>query len=374
MLTDLRVVPYRGKFAVEWYEGGKRKRASLGTDVHSEIEPALRRFTAEHEAKNRPAVMTVGYVAALYQESLRGKASAQTFGHQWKALGPHFGSTPADAVTEGQCNKYVGARTAIGRSAWTVHSELGRLRSALKWAEKKRLIGRAPEITRPKEPPPRDKRLTRAEFERFLAACELPHVKLFATLAITTAARMGAILDLTWDRVDFARGLIYLTDPDQTAAAKRRATIPMNRTAEIALREAREGARGPSVIEWGGGRVLSVKKALWAAGKRAGLPWVTAHVFRHSAATWMIEDGVPLSEVSQWLGHSSVKVTEKIYARFSPNYLRGAARSLELDRVVLFGSNEPDTLNAGGTRRQQTASDRAGISSKSLDIPLGEKP
>lgn len=141
---------------------------------------------------------------------------------------------------------------------------------------------------------------------------------------------MAAILDLTWDRVDFAAGTIQLRDKEKAATNKGRATVPMNKTSRAALVEAHEGARSRYVIEWAGQKVGSVKKAMQGAGKRAGLPWVTAHVFRHSAATWMAEDGVPMQEIAQYLGHSSSKVTERVYARFSPSYLRKAADSLEI--------------------------------------------
>ncbi len=36
-----------------------------------------------------------------------------------------------------------------------------------------------------------------------------------------------------------------------------------------------------------------------------------------------------MSEIAQMLGHSDSRVTEKVYARFSPTYLRGAAAALE---------------------------------------------
>ena len=208
---------------------------------------------------------------------------------------------------------------------------MGHLRSALKWADKKGFIAKAPVIKRPERPPPRDKRLTKAQAKAFLDACEQPHVKLFVTLARTTGARMGAILDLKWDRVDFARKEIRLQDPEKRATNKGRATVPMNASARKALEVAHKGATTPFVIEWGGHRVRSVKKALRSAGARSGLPWVTAHVFRHSAATWLAESGVPMSEIAQFLGHSDSRITERIYARFSPNYLQKAAESLDFD-------------------------------------------
>ena len=54
-------------------------------------------------------------------------------------------------------------------------------------------------------------------------------------------------------------------------------------------------------------------------------------MLRHSAAVHMAEEGVPISEISQYLGHSNTQITERIYARYSPEYLRKAAAALEYD-------------------------------------------
>lgn len=68
----------------------------------------------------------------------------------------------------------------------------------------------------------------------------------------------------------------------------------------------------------------------WQQPKRAGLEDVTPHVLRHTAAVWMAENRVPMSEISQYLGHKSTLITERVYARYSPEYLRNAAQSLEI--------------------------------------------
>jgi integrase len=318
-MPEFRVVPFRGKFAVEWYEGGQRFRRSLRTAVRGDVQSALRRFIAEYETERRPSSITVAYAWDGYRKALGDKPAAVTMGHEWKAVGPFFGETAADALTEADCQSYAALRRAKGRSDGTIWTELGHLRSALKWAEKKNLILKAPAITRPERPPPRDKRLTRDEAKRFLAACEVPHVRLFVVLALTTGGRMGALLDLTWDRVDFDRGQIRLDNPMRRKTNKGRALVPMNQTARQAL------------LEWAGHKVASVKKGLRGAGKRSGLPWVTAHVFRHSAATWLAEDGRSMPEIAQFLGHSDSRLTERVYARFSPNYLAKTATSLELE-------------------------------------------
>jgi integrase len=104
----------------------------------------------------------------------------------------------------------------------------------------------------------------------------------------------------------------------------------MNATALHALSVARQKATTPYVIEYAGRRVRFIKMGLRRAGQRCGLTQVSAHVFRHSAATWMAEGGISMAEIAQFLGHRDSRVTERVYARFSPTYLRGAASMLEL--------------------------------------------
>lgn len=162
-----------------------------------------------------------------------------------------------------------------------------------------------------------------------LGAASMPHVKLFIRLALSTAGRASALLELTWDRVDVSARRIDLRDPDRPRTRKGRAMVPINDSLLEALVKAREGATSQYVIEWGGERVLSVKKEVGAAARRAGLK-CSPHVLRHTAAVWMAEDGVPMEQIAQYLGHNDSRTTERVYARFSPDYLSAAARSLNL--------------------------------------------
>ncbi len=83
------------------------------------------------------------------------------------------------------------------------------------------------------------------------------------------------------------------------------------------------------VIEYSGQKVGKIRKGFIAAANLAGVPDCTPHVLRHTAAVWMAEAGTPMAEISQYLGHSDSRVTEKIYARFSPRHLRIAASALD---------------------------------------------
>ena len=48
--------------------------------------------------------------------------------------------------------------------------------------------------------------------------------------------------------------------------------------------------------------------------------WYVPHITRHTACTRMLQKGVPLPVVSQWLGHKSIQVTMR-YAHFVPSVL-----------------------------------------------------
>ena len=57
---------------------------------------------------------------------------------------------------------------------------------------------------------------------------------------------------------------------------------------------------------------------------RAGYPWFSFHKLRHTAACFLLENGIALETVSALLGHSSIKVTMEFYARVKPEALRKA--------------------------------------------------
>jgi integrase len=232
-----------------------------------------------------------------------------------------FGHLEPRHVNKNLCDEYIRLRESQGKKPWTIHTELSHLRSTLNWAK------RGGSIPRLSAPPPKDLFLTKSQAKGLLNACEQPHLRIYILLALSTGARNGALLDLSWDRVDLSRRLIELRTEDM-ANKKGRATVPINN----GLYELLKAVEHPSgfVVQWGGRKVASVKKALKRLATKVGLPWLSPHVFRHSAAVWMAESGVPMDEIAQFLGHSNVEITRKVYAKYSPDYLRNAAKALEL--------------------------------------------
>lgn len=54
---------------------------------------------------------------------------------------------------------------------------------------------------------------------------------------------------------------------------------------------------------------------------RAGIGHVRIHDLRHTFASFLIRQGIPLYHVSQLLGHSDIRITQR-YAHLAPDYLR----------------------------------------------------
>lgn len=285
-----------------------------------------------------------------YRLEKAGKPIATTMKFTGKAIKPHFGHRDGEAITKGECQTYIAERRKAGRSDGSIHTELGHLRTVLVWAQKNRLIAHAPHIHRPEKPAPKDRHLSRDEVRRLMEKATQPHVRLAIHLMLATAARVSAVLDLKWERVDFKRRLIHLIDPEVTAKRKGRATVPINDTLLAALQEARHGSLSDYVVEWGGERVASIKRSIATAARLAGIDDVSPHVFRHTAAVWMAEAGIPIPEIAQYLGHSNPIITYRVYARYSPTHLRNAAKALEMGLYeVPAVTHEPDQKNASGT-------------------------
>ena len=139
---------------------------------------------------------------------------------------------------------------------------------------------------------------------------------------------MGALLDLQWDQVDFKHKTLNFNQVGREQSHKRRPEVPLNTRAYEALEEAVRGALTGSAIEWDGQPLKSIKKAIRMAAQRSGVP-CSPHVFRHTAGVWMAEADVPMQKILQFLGHTSTRVTERTYARYSPSFMKDAAAALE---------------------------------------------
>lgn len=328
-MPDYRIGRLNGRFVVSWWEGDKRRRYRL--DAQSPKEAEAEALDVIRRETTPVATATVADLWRAYIEEKEGRRVAQAMRFEWKAVGPHFGHLRPDQVTVATCRAYTAARRKAGKHDGTIWTELGHLRSVLRW----RFGDAAPKIERPPKPAPKERWLTHAEIERLLAVPDMPlHIRVAILLMLSTAARVGAVLDLTWDRVDFERGQVNLRTSD-TGPRKGRAVVPMNSGLRAALSQAKQAALTDYVIEWAGeAPVKSIKTGFNKAVRDAGLEGVTPHTLRHTAGVHLAAAGVPMAKIAQYLGHSNTFVTERVYARFAPDHMRDEAEILNFGKGV----------------------------------------
>jgi len=79
-----------------------------------------------------------------------------------------------------------------------------------------------------------------------------------------------------------------------------------------------------------------MSRVLKKAGRRAGVPWVGFHTFRHTCATTLFRRGLNAKQVQVWLGHHSPAFTLATYVHFLDDDLPSADF---LDGVTAAGNN-----------------------------------
>lgn len=161
--------------------------------------------------------------------------------------------------------------------------------------------------------------------------------KLFFTIAITTGARLSAILDLEWDRIDGDN--IDFHNPKLRGRRKGRGIVNAPSSLITQLKEAQKKSRSRFVITDENGQSISRNKAdsyFRGLKRQAGIrEEITIHVLRHTVATMSLKDGAEMYEVSQRLGHKSVKTTEDHYAHHDPRYQTKSKKTA--DRLMGLG-------------------------------------
>jgi integrase len=304
---------------IQWSEGRRSRRATTGTPDRAQAEAILAatRLTAGTQTGD---ALTVSDALDWYWDvHASGLMRPDNASLGIRNLKPFFGTTLAVECGIGKQQAYVDHKRAIKYGEESIRRDLSVLSAALRLAEKREKITRAPPMLTLTPAPPRERWLTRPEVARLFRALRTKrsrHVLLFARIAMYTGARTGAILDLTWDRVNFQTGLIDFRKPGRRVTKKRRTVAPIGHL-ERALRHAKRRSRSPYVIEWAGQGIGTIRKAFTAHAEAVGLDDVSPHTLRHSFATWAVLKGVPIFMVGRALGQSVASTTER-YAKHRP--------------------------------------------------------
>lgn len=170
-----------------------------------------------------------------------------------------------------------------------------------------------------------------------------------------TAMRLGELLALRWENVDWERSAIrvvetqtrrapndWITGPPKSRAGYRTIHIPSqlrqalrdHRTTQLEIRLQLGSTWQDHDLVFANmrGRPLdrgTIRSKLSQLCRRLDLPVITMHGLRRSAATWMASLGVHPRVIQERLGHESIETTMRIYAAVSADMDRAAAEQME---------------------------------------------
>lgn len=355
------------RWYVHWTEGRVGKRESLGTKDEAEAATRFGEWLTDRATSTPEIVgahLTLADVwDAYYKRHVLVKVAGQYNADlAWKLLGCFFGALPAAALTQDAVDEYVRQRTTgkLGRvvKPHTVAKELSYVIAAVRFCadDRRKIIGR--ECVRkwslPEPGAARDRWLRQEEIDALYAAGErlrrdkrMSRGERFIRLALETAGRKQALLDLTWDRVDFETNTIRLDVPGRRATKKRRATVPISKTLRPVLEQMHKERINDFVLDNQGAVWATVQNIVIEAGlvgerektprgqkpKRTG---ISPHVFRHTAATMMVRRRVPIYLVAKILGNS-VKMVTDVYGHHAKEDLQEAVDLISVGAGI-FGS------------------------------------
>ena len=234
---------------------------------------------------------------------------------------------------------------------------------ALKYAVKTDLIDVNPAD---KVERPRKDRFTASfydgnEVNRLFQAARGTPLELPVMLAAFYGLRRSEVVGLKWDAIDFENKTIAIRHTvtactekgrrievaaDTTKTASSRRTLPLVpafQTKLAALKEEQEKNRilcgrsyctdylGYVLVDAMGNRLkLSyISTAFPALLKRNGLRPIRFHDLRHSCASLLLKNGVPMKQIQEWLGHSDFSTTANIYAHLDAGSKLTSAQAME---------------------------------------------
>jgi integrase len=255
-----------------------------------------------------------------------------------------WGTKRLSDVNGRECRAYVAARD--GRAA--ARRELEDLRAAIGHYRREGLCREVVDVTLPERGLPRDRWLTRSEAARLIWAAwryrevqkghatgrrSRRHVARFVLVALYTGTRAGAVCSAVlgpathagW--IDLERGVFHRRAVSERETKKRKPPVRLALRLFGHLR--RWHANGQRhAVEFNGRPIgTGLEKAFRRACQDAGLEGVTPHTLRHTAATWLMQRGVPLQEAADFLG-MSIETLQRIYYHAHPDFQRNAAEAI----------------------------------------------
>jgi integrase len=206
-----------------------------------------------------------------------------------------------------------------GNSPSTIRTKTTRLSKLLKKAS--RAHNFTMPFIEPQKPSQGRLRFLLPEEQELIFARLRPSERLLATFLVETGVRVSEALRLEWREVVRDCSSVTLID---TKSGRDR-TVPLTRSAQACLGE-RSFSRVFDGLEY-----RPFYDAFVRAVRNAGIPRgdeVVVHTLRHTCASRLVQGGLGLRQVQEWLGHSAIQTTLR-YAHLAPDSLKAGLEALE---------------------------------------------
>lgn len=346
-------------------KGGNTRRITERLEAEHVERVSLRTFDGK--------IPTVGEFAERFLRYQEARTKPLTRVQQRATLTLHvlpmLRSVPIDRVNKEAIDALI-ARWSKDSQPKTINTRLGTVRRMLSLARDWDMIGAVPKIGMLKIPEARPRFLSDAEISRLIEHAE-PRWRSMMFVAVRTGLRVGELRGLQWGDIDLGRRVIHVTrtDPgrrtmDATAPKSNRARdVPLTSDTVAMLLEVRPEAYKASDFVWpallqraGESRSrCRSEKGCWHAIDRAahaaGLADTAWHTLRHTYASHLVMRGVPIRHIQKWLGHATVKETEK-YASLAPDAGHDAVDLLDVPLgIEPLRQRAAKTLSAEGENR-----------------------
>ncbi|MFA5130385.1 MAG: site-specific integrase [Patescibacteria group bacterium] len=316
--------PLNTKAGAEAYEAVLRQRLSRGEDIKALSKPSeqttFKAFTKEWmetcvRHTNKPS-------------EIRAKVTILK-----KHLVPFFGELPLEKITSQAIETFKALKIKQKLSAKTVNNILTVLHRCLRVACEWERLERMPKILKIKTISQRIDFLSPAESSALLRHCTEVMWKEMILVAVRTGMRLGELFGLEWQDVDFERKQLtvrrsIVRGNIGTPKSGKVRYIPLTDEVCKAIYERRQ--RSGLLFHRGDESCLThhiADDAIKRACKAADIRPIGFHTLRHTFASQLVSEGVPLNAVQELMGHSTIAMTMK-YAHLAPSALRSAVEVL----------------------------------------------
>jgi len=323
-----------------WYlfysnSNGKRKSISTRTRKKSEAIKFLTRFSDEIKKRDNSSVIPIklqDFINLYLRDSdrIHTYKTAKDFERELNMLLQEVGNFYLSEITPKLLSEYVRKR---GQKSIYVHSKCLRyLKAIFNWAVQQQYLTENPckNIKPIKIPEKQPLFLSKSDFQSLLNATDNKDLKDIVIFAVNTGLRKGEIISLQWSQINFQGRYVILDNENHTTKSKKVRTIPLNMTAFEVLNK-RKNLNHKFVFSLNGDAInpdfvcKQFKKCVIKAGLNSKLKF---HSTRHTFASWLVQRGVSIYEVSKLLGHSDIKTTE-IYSHLRADDLIDSVRRLD---------------------------------------------